>query len=259
DHHRHAGPHSGHDHRHLPAGRLQGVRPRQPRCRRARRHQPRRRPRGVRLPRRGVGLRQVHQPEPHRRPRPPHDRRGHRTGPHRPHVPGGGPLPVADGARQRRPAAAAGRHETGRAPPPGRGAAGPGAPGWPGRPPSARALRWHAPAGRAGPGPGPGRRDPPHGRAVRRPRRHDPRPAARRARAGVGQHRPHDRLRHPQRPRGGPAVRPDRPPDQPARQGGRRVPRHHRPAPPHRLTRGDGPGRGGHRPAAGRGPPPRRL
>ena len=71
------------------------------------------------------------------------------------------------------------------APPAGRRAAGAGPPGRPGRPAAPRALGRHAPAGRPGPGPGPGRRDPAHGRALRRPRRHDPRPAARRARAGV--------------------------------------------------------------------------
>ena len=52
-----------------------------------------------------------------------------------------------------------------------------------------RALRRHAPAGRHRPGLRPGRRRAADGRAVRRPRRHDPRPPARRARAAVA--RPH--------------------------------------------------------------------
>ena len=74
-----------------------------------------------------------------------------------------------------------------------------------GRQAPARALRRHAPAGRAGPHAGPGHAGAADGRAVRRARRDDPRPPARRARADLDR-APADRaLRHPQRPRGGPA------------------------------------------------------
>ena len=48
-----------------------------------------------------------------------------------------------------------------------------------------RAVRRHAPARRPGPGARPGGRRPADGRAVRRARRHDPRPPARRARADL--------------------------------------------------------------------------
>ena len=109
-----------------------------------------------------------------------------RRRPGRADVPGGGAVPVAHRARQRRAGAAAARA----CPEPSAGARvaellelvhldgfGDKRP--------ARAVRRHAPAGRARPGARPGRRRPAHGRAVRRPRRDDPRPPARRARAAL--------------------------------------------------------------------------
>ena len=64
----------------------------------------------------------------------------------------------------------------------------------------ARALRRHAPAGGHRPRLRPGRGHPPHGRAVRRARRDDPRPPARGARAAVGGSQPERGVRDPQRP-----------------------------------------------------------
>ena len=63
----------------------------------------------------------------------------------------------------------------------------------------------------------------PHGRAVRRARRHHPRPAPRGARARVAPHRPHHRLRHAQRARGRPARAARRAPLEPPRPRRRRV------------------------------------
>ena len=88
---------------------------------------------------------------------------------------------------------------------------------------SAPAVRRHAPAGRDGPGPGPGRRRAAHGRAVRRARRDDPRPAARRAGADLRGADADGVVRDAQRPRGGPARRPGDRAEQPAGPGYRRV------------------------------------
>src|ERR1700733_5082598 len=86
--------------------------------------------------------------------------------------------------------------------------------------------RRHAPAGRPRAPPAPGRGRATDGRAVRRARRDDPRPAPRRARPGPRAGRPaaHGPVRHPQRPRGGPPWRPRCPAVQPAGPGDRGVP-----------------------------------
>ena len=126
-------------------------------------------------------------------------------------VPGGGAVPVAHrgaatsswrcGSRACRAGRAPGaRRRAARARPPRRLR----------RQAAARALGRHAPARRAGPGARPGRRRAADGRAVRRARRHDPRPAPRRARRALARARPHRRLRDPQRARGRAARRPRR-------------------------------------------------
>ena len=136
----------------------------------------------VRLPGRRLRLRQDHPAQPGRRARPRHVRRGRAQRQGRPDVPGGRAVPLAVGGQERRAGAAAARRAPQRSASPAvlellelvrlerlrRQAAPP-------------AVRRHAPAGRPGPGPGPGGRRPPHGRALRRPRRHDPRRHARRA------------------------------------------------------------------------------
>ena len=85
----------------------------------------------------------------------------------------------------------------------------------------ARAVGRDAPARRPGPGAGAGRRRAAHGRAVRRPRRDDPRRPPRRARAHLAADRRDGRVRHPQRARGGPPRRPRRAAVQPARAASR--------------------------------------
>ena len=150
-----------------------------------------RRPRRVRLPDRRVRLRQEHAAEPGGRAR-------RRRPPARPRPTAGrialmfqeaALFPWLTAARQRgagRCGCAACPAERRRA---GRRAARPGAPGRLRRQAAARAVRRHAPAGRAGPRAGPGRRRAADGRAVRRARRDDPRPAARRARADLARAR----------------------------------------------------------------------
>ena len=142
---------------------------------RPRRHLPRGPGRRVRLPGRRVGLRQDHPAQPGGRARPPDRRRGRRQRQGRADVPGVGAVPVAHRWAER----GAGPAAAGRAP---QGAPDPGAPSCSSSctstasPTSApRAVGWHAPAGRPGPGARPGRRRAAHGRAVRRARRHDPR------------------------------------------------------------------------------------
>ena len=89
---------------------------------------------------------------------------------------------------------------------------------------AARAVRRHAPAGRAGPHARPGHARPADGRAVRRARRDDPRHPARRARADLARAEADRPVRDAQRARGGPARRPDRAAVQPARPGHLRDP-----------------------------------
>ena len=93
----------------------------------------------------------------------------------------------------------------------------------PGRQAGARAVRGHAAAGRAGPGPGPGQLGPAHGRAVRRARRDHPRRAAPGADPGVGRAGAVGRLRDAQRARGRPAGPARGPARLPARPGRPRV------------------------------------
>ena len=95
-----------------------------------------------------------------------------------------------------------------------------------------------------------GRRRAADGRAVRRPRRHDPRPAARRAGPDLDGPGPDRAVRHPQRARGGPARRPGGAAVQPARPGHRRVRGAHSGPAPDRLGAGRRAGRQDHRPAA---------
>ena len=83
-----------------------------------------------------------------------------------------------------------------------RGAARDGAPRRLRQAAPARALGRHAPARRARPRARAGRRRAAHGRAVRRARRDDPRPAPRRARSAVDLDRQDDHLRDAQRARG---------------------------------------------------------
>ena len=173
--------------------------------------------------------------------------------PHRPDVPGGGAVPVADGRRQRRAGPAARRAAPPRAAPPGSTSccASVHLDGF-ARQAAARAVGRHAPAGGAGPGARPGRRRAADGRALRRARRHDPRPAPRRARADLARPRPHRRCSSPTTSARrcawatGCVVL-----SQPARAG---WPHEFvvdiAAAPPHRLARGERAGRDHHRPAA---------
>ena len=176
----------------------------------------------------------------------------------RPDVPGGGAVPVADRGRAtsswRCGCAGVPR---GRAPDAGRRAARAGPPRRLRRQAAARAVRRHAPARRPGPGPRPGGRRPAHGRAVRRPRRDDPRPAARRARAHLegdagppSCSSPTTCARRPGSATGSccsPAGPGGSPPSSPSTSTG-----------PRRIEAPDvvGPGRRGHRPAARGGAPP---
>ena len=96
-----------------------------------------------------------------------------------------------------------------------------------------------------------------HGRAVRRARRDDPRPPARRARGALDAHRPTVAVRDPQRARGGPPRRPGRA----ARRAGpggspHEFPIDDPPAPAHRLARGRRARGRDHRPTARGGAPP---
>ena len=205
------------------------------------------------------GCGKSHPAQPGGRARLPHGGHGGRRGPHRAHVPGRRPVPVADRGGERRPGAQAAQGPQGRAPRPGGRAARPGRPHDVRQAPAPRAVGRHAPAGRPGPGLRPGRRRPPHGRALRGARRHDPRRDARRAREPVADAAPHRPVRHPQRARGRPPGRPHRRGHQPARAGplGRRGRR--RPAPPHRVAPGGRHRHPGDRPAAPGGAPPCRL
>src|SRR6185312_7995954 len=133
-----------------------------------------------------------------------------RPGPHD-DVPGVGPLPLAQRAQQRalRPQAQAG--------PEARGAEGSGrilpAPGRPREIPEILhppALRRHEAAGGAGPVARAQPARPADGRALRRPRRPDPRAALRRLAAHLAGAQEDHRLRAPQRPRGGLPGRPGR-------------------------------------------------
>ena len=109
--------------------------------------------------------------------------------PHHADVPGVGAVPVAHRARQRRAPAQDPQGAARRAAPEGRRAARPREPQGVRRQAPPRAVRRHAPAGRAGALARPGSRRAAHGRAVRRARRHDPRRAARRARAALARDR----------------------------------------------------------------------
>ena len=125
-------------------------------------------------------------------------------------LPALGAVRVAHGRQEHRAAARAEGLGQGQAPGPRRRAARAGQAARVRRPPPVGAVGRHAAAGRHRPGPGLPPVAPADGRAVRRPRRDDPRAHAGRAGPHLRRDGHHGRVRHPLHPRGRVPVRPGR-------------------------------------------------
>ena len=162
------------------------------------RHRPDAAARGVRRDRRPVRLRQEHAAAAGRRAQQAH--RGHGRGRHRPprvRLPGPDPAPLAFGRAQHRAARGAARAAQARAAATGGGRDRPGGPAGVRASPAPDALRRHADAGLAGPGPAARPGPAAVRRAVRRAGRADPGAAQRRAAPALHGPAVHRAVRHP--------------------------------------------------------------